>query len=107
MLPTTGAYLVPGNGQETGVELELQCLVPYHPGGSRLNTQGVMMNLNANGILTGETNYPHHLAKLRQMNEDEFGSPAKEEINMSTLFCWSIGTRGQKYGNMGNNVMAK
>ena len=38
MLPTTGAYLIPGNGQETGGELELQCLVTYHPGGSRLNT---------------------------------------------------------------------
>lgn len=29
-----------------------------------------MMNLNANGNLTGETNYTHHLAKLLQI-EDE------------------------------------
>lgn len=26
-----------------------------------------MMNLNANGNLTGETNYTHHLAKLLQI----------------------------------------
>lgn len=39
-----------------------------------------MMNLNANGNLTGETNYTHHLAKLLQI-EDE--SP-----NLSILHHW-------------------
>lgn len=41
-----------------------------------------MMNLNANGNLTGETNYSHHFAKLLQIED--------ESLNLSILHQWFI-----------------